>query len=443
MIVDRLSADRRQRNIAVTAQRARRHLAEPLFRNAYALILAELLTSGLGILFWAVAARLYGTEDVGRGSALVAAMLTLANFAQLNMPIGILRFLPASGARAASLVRLAYAITAAVATALGLAFVVVAPAVSERLRFLSELPQLSVAFVIGVPLWCIFALQDSALTATRRTPWIPVENGLFSLMKVVFLVILAGSLPTAGVMVAWLLAMVLTLPPVNYYLFTRVLPRRAAAGQTGRPLVFGDIARFVSADYVGTVLAHSSTTALPLLVVSLLGAEANALFFMAWTVGTALTLIATNTGYSLTVEGAMDEQRLAEHGRRALRRCLQLVVLGAGAVALLAPWLLAVFGPEYGAAAGLLRLLALAAIPASVVVLYIALLRVQRRLRRLVVVQAALCGSMLTLTVIAAPWGSIEGVGAAWLVTQLVICAAILPDLRAVLRGAAVTKAVA
>jgi O-antigen/teichoic acid export membrane protein len=244
-------------------------------------------------------------------------------------------------------------------------------------------------------------------------------------------------------MVAWLLAMVLTLPPVNYYLFARVLPRRTAAAPTGRPFVFGDIARFVSADYVGTVLAHSSTTALPLLVVSLLGAEANALFFMAWTVGTSLTLIATNTGYSLTVEGAMDEGRLAEHGRRALRRCLQLVVPGAGAVALLAPWLLAVFGPEYGAASGLLRLLALAAIPASVVVLYIALLRVQRRLRRLVVVQAALCGSMLTLTVIAAPWGSIGGVGAAWLVTQLVICAAILPDLRAVLRGAAVTKAVA
>jgi O-antigen/teichoic acid export membrane protein len=442
MIVDRLSADRRQHAITAAAQRARHHLAEPLFRNAYALILAELLTSGLGILFWAVAARMYGTEDVGRGSALVAAMLTLANFAQLNLQIGILRFLPAAGARAGSFVRRGYAITAAVATALALAFVVVAPGVSERLRFLAELPQLSVAFVIGVPMWCIFALQDSALTAVRRAPWVPVENGLFSLMKVIFLVVLAGVLPSAGVMVAWLVAMALTLPPVNYYLFTRALPRRTAAAQTGRPFVFSDIARFVSADYVGTLLAHSSTTALPLLVVSLFGAKANALFFMAWTIGTSLTLIATNTGYSLTVEGAMDERRLAEHGRQALRRCLQLVVPGAALVVLLAPWLLAVFGPEYGAASDLLRLLALAAVPASVVLLYIAVLRVQRRLRRLVVVQAALCGSTLTLAVVAAPWLSIVGVGAAWLVTQLVVCAAILPDLRTVLRSAAATKVV-
>ena len=44
MIVDRLSADRRQHAITAAAQRARHHLAEPLFRNAYALILAELLT---------------------------------------------------------------------------------------------------------------------------------------------------------------------------------------------------------------------------------------------------------------------------------------------------------------------------------------------------------------------------------------------------------------
>ena len=375
---------------------------------------------------------------------MVAAMLTLANIAQLNLPIGVLRFLPAAGARAASFVRLAYGMTAVAATTLALAFVVIAPTVSERLHFLAEMPELSVAFVIAVPLYCIFALQDSVLTAARSAPWVPVENGMFSVLKIAFLIPLAAYLPTAGVLVAWLLAIALTLPPVNYYLFTRALPRHIAAADTGRSFVIGDIARFVSADYVGTLLAHSSSTALPLVVVALLGAQANALFFMAWTVAMSLTLIAANTGYSLTVEGAMDERRLAEHGRRALRRSLQLVVLGATVVALLAPWILAVFGPQYGPASNLLRLLALAAVPESVVVMYIALLRVQRRLRRLVIVQAALCLSMLTLTVVIARWAaSIEGIGAAWLVTQLMVCVAILPDLRAVLRGAAVTKAVA
>jgi hypothetical protein len=92
-------------SVAVVARRTRRHLAEPLFRSAYSLILAELLTSGLGIFFWTVAARLYSTGDVGRGSALVAAMLTLANFSQVNLPMGFLRFLPGAGQRGAAWLR--------------------------------------------------------------------------------------------------------------------------------------------------------------------------------------------------------------------------------------------------------------------------------------------------------------------------------------------------
>jgi O-antigen/teichoic acid export membrane protein len=422
-------------SMAVVARRTRRHLSEPLFRSAYSLILAELLTSGLGILFWTVAARLYNTGDVGRGSALVAAMLTLANFSQLNLPMGFLRFLPGAGQRGAGFVRRGYAATAVVATVLTTAFVLIAPAVSDRLRFLGDSPTLAVTVVAGVVLWCVFALQDSALTAVRRAQWVPLENGLFSLAKIVLLGVFAGVSSAHGIVLAWLVAMALTLPPVNLYLFTRALPQHATTQRETRPLVLRDVARFVSVDYVGTLLAHLSTTALPVLVVSVLGADANALFFVAWTVGTSLTLVATNTGYSLTVEGAMDEARLAEHGRRALRRCLELVGTGAVVLMVAAPWVLALFGPRYEEASGLLRLLAVAALPASVNLLYLALMRVRRNLRRIVTVQAAQCASVLTLTLIAAPRASIEGVGIAWLVTQSVICAAILPDLRAVLRS--------
>jgi O-antigen/teichoic acid export membrane protein len=425
----------RSSGIGLVTQRTRRHLAEPLFRSAYSLIAAELLTSGLGILFWAVAARLYSTADVGRGSALVAAMLTLANFAQLNLPMGFLRFLPGAGEHTASVVRRAYAVTAVVGALVAWAFVLIAPQLSQRLHFLAESRTLAVAFVVGVPLWCVFALQDAALTAARRAYWVPVENGLFSAGKIVLMVVVAASLPANGIVVAWLLAMALTLPPVNLYLFTRALPVLGRARTNARPVVLREVTRFVAADYAGSLFNHLSTTALPLLVVSLLGAEANALFFVAWTVGTSLTLIATNTGYSLTVEGAMDEQRLAENGRRALRRCLQLVTAGAAAVVLVAPWALALFGPDYQDASDLLRLLAVAGIPASINILYLALMRVQRRLARIVTVQAAECVSMLTLTVVAARSGSIDGPGVAWLITQLLICFAILPDLRAVLRG--------
>lgn len=397
-------------------------------------MLAEVLASGLGILFWTVAARLYDAQALGQASAMVAAMLTLTNISQLNLPMGLLRFLPGAGRRGVLFVRSAYFLTAVMGALLAAAFVLVAPRVLTRLGFLRDSPVLAAAVVVGVVLWGIFALQDAALTAVRQAQWVPVENGLFSLAKIVLLGAFTAVSPTLGIVLAWLVAMAATLPPVNVYLFTRALPGHVAARGAAPPLIFREVARFVSVDYVGKLLGHLSTTALPLLVVAVLGAESNALFFVAWTVGTSLTLVATNLGYSLTVEGALDERRLAEHGRRVLQRCLQLVGAGAVVLAVAAPWVLTVFGPAYREASGLLRLLAIAVVPASVNVLYLALMRVRRSLRRILAVQVAQCVLMLTLTVAVAPRFSIEGVGIAWLVTELVVCATILPDLRAALR---------
>src|ERR671937_1071 len=110
--------------------RASAHLAEPLFRGAYSLIANTLLTSAIGLVFWVVAARLFSSSTVGRDSALVAAMVTLSSVAQLNLGNALVRFLPAAGRHTRSAVLAAYGLSAAVAAALGVAFVLVLPRVS-------------------------------------------------------------------------------------------------------------------------------------------------------------------------------------------------------------------------------------------------------------------------------------------------------------------------
>ncbi len=62
----------------------RRELAVPLFRNAYALMLNTVVNSGLGLLYWMVAARTFPDAAVGRGSALVSLMVLVSTLTQLN-----------------------------------------------------------------------------------------------------------------------------------------------------------------------------------------------------------------------------------------------------------------------------------------------------------------------------------------------------------------------
>jgi hypothetical protein len=61
---------RRSSSVALLTRAAlpaglRSHLAQPLYRTAYSLMAATVLTSVLGAGFWVVAARLYPPEVVG------------------------------------------------------------------------------------------------------------------------------------------------------------------------------------------------------------------------------------------------------------------------------------------------------------------------------------------------------------------------------------------
>ena len=107
----------------MNARRLSTHLQIPLFRNSYALVLNTATTSALGVLYWAVAARLYSAEDVGINAAMISAMVFLAKIAQLNLVNALNRFVPAAGRDTGRLITWSYLIAVPLAVVVGLVFV--------------------------------------------------------------------------------------------------------------------------------------------------------------------------------------------------------------------------------------------------------------------------------------------------------------------------------
>src|ERR1700710_184590 len=93
----------------------RRGVAPPLFRNASALMRNTVVNSGLGLLYWVVAAHAYTEEEVGRGNALISLMLLVSALTQLNFSGALMRFLPRSGNRSKWLLLTAYGVSAGIA----------------------------------------------------------------------------------------------------------------------------------------------------------------------------------------------------------------------------------------------------------------------------------------------------------------------------------------
>jgi hypothetical protein len=405
--------------------------ADPFLRTAYSLILNVGVSAVLGFGFWIAAARLLPTAAVGRDSALVSSMIALSAICQLNLAAGIYRFLPSTRLHPGRVIAGVYGVTGAVAAVAGTGFVLVAPRVSDDYEFLHEQPWTAVLYVAAVVLWGIFNLQDAALTALRRAPWVPMENATFGILKIALLPLLLAVSVSHSIFVSWVIPMVLLLIPMNLLLFLKAIPGRPEAGDGDSPLQqFGrrGLARYLAQDYLATIFVQTATMMLPAVVVAVIGSSDAASFYVPFIIVSAFDLLFVNVTYALTVEGGIDSKRFPIMVRAAVRRfgamlAAGVTVLVAGATLVLQP-----FGGTYVAdSSTALRLLACASIARAVLTLYVAISRVEGRPSRNVAIQGLVLVSVMSLTVILGRGHGVTGVAVAWLAANAFAACVALP----------------
>ena len=208
---------------APTASGIRAQLQVPVLRAGYALVVSTLATSGLGAAYWFVAARRYDTDAVGVGSALVAVTTLLAGIANLGLKNGLLRFIPTAGAKTGQLMRRSYGLTAICALAAGIVFLAGARVWSPDLLFLRQGILPAAVFLATLAAWAIFVLQDSVLVGLGRATWVPIENIVFSIVKIVMLVCLAAVSSRWGIFLSWGIPTLGLIAVVNWAIVRRWL----------------------------------------------------------------------------------------------------------------------------------------------------------------------------------------------------------------------------
>lgn len=404
------------------------HIRTPLYWNGYALIVSTALTSGLGLVYWAVAAHFNSSDDVGLNSAAISIMIFLSSVSQLNFQGTLIRYVPVAGRATQRLVGYSYLITLALSALLGLIFCIGIPLWAPALAFINGSATSILWFVLAVMTWGIFSIQDSVLTGLRQTVWVPIENAIFAVIKIGFLVLFAALLPHYGIFVSWTLSVLLTLIPVNYYVFRRFIPMHAKATQDKtEPIRVGEVVRYVAGNYVGSLFNSMSTALVPLIIVQVAGATANAHFYLTWTIASSLQIIAANMATSLTVEATIDQSNFSSYGRRALIGIARLLVPIVVLVIVFAPIILRLFGPTYvEEGTGLLQLLALSALPSVINVIYIGLARVKNQIGGIIMTNGAIAVLVLGLSYVFLKSYGIAGVGLAWLVSQTAVAAFLL-----------------
>lgn len=411
---------------------------DSMFRNAYALMLSTAVSAALGLGFWLVAARYYSEESVGQGSAAIAAMKLLASITATTMIGAVVRYVPRAGRSTATLVRRAYVASTCVVAVACVGFLFSLPLWGPSYAPLSGLTAGAV-FTLSSVAWAILTLQDGVLTGLRKAIWVPVGNAVFSLGKLLLLAVFSAL--TLGVFVSWAASMALSVLPLGWLVFRRLIPAQAAADRDRPVPELREIGRFLAGDSVGALFSLAMINLLPVMVAVRFPAAQNGFFFIAYTVGGTMEFMAVNMASSLTAHSSHSPDKLADGVRGALRRMALLLIPVVLFLVLFARRILAPFGDDYAQHGTLvLQLLAAAAIPRVAVELYIGVLRVQGRTGMLAILQCAMCTLVLgSASVLLGVFG-ISGAGWAQLCAMTVMALCCVPGLRGALAGRAAIR---
>jgi O-antigen/teichoic acid export membrane protein len=392
-----------------------------------------LVTSVLGVAFWLIAAHNFSQAAVGVASAAIAAMTLLGFIGTLGLGTLLMGDLPRREAGHRSLLNAALAVNAAVGAVLGLGFALIAPLVSSNLEPLGEsLPSVAF-FAAGVGLTALALVLDQALIGLLRGGLQLGRNLVFALVKLLALIPIVVLVAGAGapwIYSAWAIGIV-----VSLIVLVRFYARRD--GDPLRPnfaLLLKMRASAASHAAVNLAL-ETADLAMPILVVMLLSASANAGFYIAWMIVGFLVMVPLSLSMVSYAIGSADAAGLSRRFRFTFA-----ISLGFGLIANLvlipaAYPVLQVFGQGYAdQATTALHVLALGVFPLTFKTHYVAIYRVQRRLG--VALPVVWVGTLLELGggVIGAVAGGLTGVAWGWVaglcIEALVMSKGVLGGLR-------------
>ena len=389
-----------------------------LYRNAIYLVMSFGVTALLGFIFWMLAARFYEAEYVGLASAAISAIGLLGLLSTLGFDYGLIRFLPASGEKSATMVNTCLTISGLVSIILALIFLAGLAIWSPALLLLRQNPVFFCVFIALSAASTLTLLLNNTFVAERRSGFTLAQSLNINLLRVALVIPLAAFYPALGIFAAWGIAFIVAVV-VSIFLF---LPH----AQVGyRPFfavrreVINEMLHFSSANYAAILLWGAPGFVLPLMVVNLLGAEPNAYFYIAWSISAVLFGIPLAISLSLFAEGSYDERQLSRDTRRSLKLIalflipLILILFFAGDKILL------LFGQAYSEnATTLLQVLAASALPLSINYIYFSRKRVEKKMKSVVILAVFIAMVTLGLGYFLLPRMGILGVGVAWLSSQ-------------------------
>ena len=342
----------------------------------------QLVTSGLGVVFWALAARGSEPSALGLAGPGIAVMGLLGTVSSLGLGTLTLAELPRTEARERRpLLTSSVLACAGAGTLFGAVFLLAVLLTTTPLEELARSPFLAVTLVLGVAATAVSRVLDQAMLVLGPPVRQVYRNALASALKLAVLPLLLALLDAgaAAILGAWTVGLLVgnLAALVSARTTTEAPGSDAGLWAAFRRQVSGH-GRTALTHHVTNIALVGPITLLPVLVGATATREDSAVFTLSALVAGFLFLAPYSLSIALLASSSVEEHRFAERARQTFWVALGLAVAGYAGTFLLAGPVLSLFGQRYADAVEPLRLLALAAPLLVVKDQYVAVVRSRR-----------------------------------------------------------------
>jgi O-antigen/teichoic acid export membrane protein len=393
------------------------HEKSAILADSSAFFLSNLGNSLIGMVFWIAAGRLISPDIIGMSSSILSTTFLIGNIGLLGLNHALTIKLPKSDTRTYknALISRSLLIVFFASAVAGLFYAKIPYFPGKPERFFSN-HLFVLAFTIFCALWGIHLLLDQVLITLKSGNLTVQKNLSFSISRIILLLLIIqiigqmySVLAATGLGVLISLLIVISISQKNN-LFRIEFDQKTDLNFLR--ILFPQSIKF----YLANLFGGLSIFLLPGLVLEMIGADTAAYFYICWMIANL-----ANTGPAAIGVGAFTEG--ARQGispdliKKAIKYILLISIPITVSLLFFAPWILLIYSPEYSSqGTPLLRLLAIAVIPYSIIELNFAIFRVSKRLDALIANAFLMSFTVVVGSVYLIPIFGLEGVGIARIV---------------------------
>ncbi len=351
-----------------------------LIANSGMLIGTAVVNSGIGFLYWWLAAKWFDQAVVGLASATVSAMLLLGSVAMMGLGTLLVGELARHKGEETALMTTALVTITVVGVMVAVGFAVISGALSRDFVALTQ-PFYLALFALGVAVTGVALMLDQAFIGLLKGEIQFSRNFSASVVKLVAMVVIGLSVTDQTSMLifaAWTIGTLISL----------VIPLWSLIRSYGVRLYFRwqlvrDLGSSAPMHHWLNLALDVPIRLLPVIVAIVLTPELTASLYIAWMLAGLMFFPVQSLTLTLYAIGAHDVALLAEKMRVTLRLSALITVAGYIGIFIFADFLMGLFGKTYALqAANVLRVLCISIFPLIIKDHFVAVYRIQNRARQ-------------------------------------------------------------